>query len=428
MSILITIGIFFILVLLGAPLLVAFLAGSIIPLELFTNTPLTVVAQKMYASINSFTYLAAPFFMVSGALMDKGGIATRLVNLAKALVGWMPGSLAVCTFLACAFFGAVSGSSVATVAAIGGIMLPIMMKEGYPLRFTLATVTAGGYLGIIIPPSIPMVLYGMTCGVSIADMFTAGFAPGILLTAGMSVYAVIWGSKHKDIVKRYPFSLKEVGRAFKDAIWAILMPVIILGGIYSGICTPTEAAVIACLYGLFVGFVVYKQLTIKKCIEIMRSSVASSVIIMVCIAAVTTFSFVINMENANQLLRELIHSLAHTPAQFWFVMTIALLIIGMFIDTPPAILLVGTLIMPILADYNIDPLVFGLVMIVNLGIGLCTPPVGMNIYMAKTLLPNLETKHVLSKHLLAYIICSIAIMIVLMCFPGIITFLPALFN
>ncbi len=412
----------------GVPLITAFLGGSLVPLTLFSNMPLEVVTTKMFASVNSFSFLAVPFFIICGGLLDKGGIARRLVDLAKALVGWLPGSLAVCTFLACAFFGAVSGSAVATIAAIGGIMLPMMLEDGYPLKFALATVTIAGFLGIIIPPSIPMVLYGMTCGVSIADLFTSGFVPGILLTVSMSVYAVLWGMKHKDMCTRYKFSLRALARAGKDAIWAIFMPVIILGGIYSGLCTPTEAAIIACVYGLFVGFVIYKQLTVKKVIEILRSSVVSTGIMMIILCAVTVFSFVINSENAAQYIQLFVSSLAHNKFQFWVLITLILLVLGMLMDTPPAIMLIGTFIVPVLRMYDVDPLVFGLVMIVNLGIGLNTPPVGTGLFIAKTLQPGIRTKDLLNIHLLIYILICIGVMIVLMAFPGIITVLPSLFD
>lgn len=412
----------------GVPLITAFLGGSIIPLALFSNMPLEVITTKMFASINSFSFLAVPFFMICGGLLDKGGIARRLVDLAKALVGWLPGSLAVCTFLACAFFGAVSGSAVATIAAIGGIMLPMMLEDGYPLKFALATVTVAGFLGIIIPPSIPMVLYGMTCGVSIADLFTSGFVPGILLTVSMSVYAVIWGTKHKDMCTRYKFSFRALARAGKNAIWAIFMPIIILGGIYSGLCTPTEAAIIACVYGLFVGFVVYKQLTIKKVIEILRSSVVSTGIMMIILCAVTVFSFIINSENAAQYIQMFISSLAHNKFQFWVLITLILLVLGMLMDTPPAIMLIGTFIVPILRLYDVDPLVFGLVLIVNLGIGLNTPPVGTGLFIAKTLRPGITTKDLLNVHLLIYVLICIGVMVLLMACPSLITTLPALFN
>lgn len=413
---------------LGFPLVTAFLGGSIIPLATLSNLPIDVVTPKMFAAINSFAFLAIPFFIMCGGLLDKGGIARRLVDLAKALVGWMPGSLAVCTFLASAFFGAVSGSAVATIAAIGGIMLPMMLEDGYPIKFALATVTVAGFLGIIIPPSIPMVLYGMTCGVSVADLFTSGFVPGIMLTGAMSVYAVMWGKKNKDICTVYKFSFKKLVEAFKDAIWALFMPVIILGGIYSGLFTPTEAAIVACVYGLFVGFVIYKQLTWKKVLGIIRSTASSTAIMMIILCAVTVFAFVINSENASKYVEMAITSVAHTKFQFWVVVTLALLVLGMLMDTPPAIMLVGTFIVPILRTYDINPLVFGLVMIINLGIGLNTPPVGTGLFIAKTLRPGITTTQLLNVHLLTYILICIGVLVVLMAFPALITTLPSLFN
>lgn len=411
---------------LGFPLVASFTLGTIIPLCITHSIPISMIPSKMYASINSFSFLAVPFFMLCGGLLDKGGIARRLVDLAKALVGWMPGCLAVCTFLASAFFGAVSGSSVATIAAIGGIMLPMMLEDGYPKKYALATVCCAGFLGIIIPPSIPMVLYGMTCGVSIADLFTSGFVPGIMLTAAMSVYAVLWGKKHPE-VSTYKFSLKTLGKAFVDAIWAIFMPVIILGGIYSGIFTPTEAAIVACVYGLFVGFVVYKQLTWKKVVEILKSTVDSTATMMIVLAAVTVFSFVVNAENASVMIQNFVLSVAHNKFQFWVVITLILLVLGMLMDTPPAIMLVGALIVPCLELYDVSPLVFGLTMVVNLGIGASTPPVGSSLFITKTLLPNIKTSEILNLHLLTYILIDVAVLVILMAFPGLITSLPALF-
>lgn len=210
MEIAILLGIFFSLVLFGAPLIVAFICASIIPIALFSDMKLAVVTQKLFNAINSFGLLAVPFFIIAGALLDKGGISKKLIKLAMALVGWLPGSLAVVTFFASAFFGAVSGLSVATVAAIGGIMLPTMLKEGYPLDFSLATVITGGFLGIIIPPSIPMVLYGLTTGVPVGDLFIAGIIPGLMLTGSMFIYAVLWGLRNKDKVKRYSFSINKL--------------------------------------------------------------------------------------------------------------------------------------------------------------------------------------------------------------------------
>lgn len=413
---------------LGVPLITAFLGGSVVPLAMFTDVPLDIVTTKMFSSINSFSFLAVPFFMICGGLLDKGGIARRLVDLAKAIVGWLPGSLAVCTILASAFFGAVSGSAVATIAAIGGIMLPMMLEDGYSKRFALATVSMAGFLGIIIPPSIPMVLYGMTCGVSIADLFSAGFVPGILLVVAMSAYAIIWGIKHPNSCTRYKFSIKGVLVALKNAIWALFMPIIILGGIYSGLFTPTEAAAVACVYGLFVGFVIYRQLDLKKVIEILRSSTVSTAIMMIILCAVTVFSFVINMANASQYINLFVSSLAHNTFQFWVVITIVLLILGMLMDTPPAIMLIGTFIVPLLSQYNVDPLVFGLVLVVNLGIGLNTPPVGTGLFMTKTLRNDITTADLLSSHLLIYILICIGVMILLMACPQLITVVPELFN
>jgi C4-dicarboxylate transporter DctM subunit len=420
-------GIFFALIIYGAPLFVALIWASFIVLMLLNNMTPSVITQKLFMSVNNFGLLAVPFFMIAGGLLDKGGISKRLVNLAMALVGWLPGSLAVVTFLACAFFGAVSGSSIATVAAIGGIMLPIMLKEDYPLDFALSTCAAGGYLGIIIPPSIPMVLYGLTASVPVGDLFMGGFIPGIMLTVAMSSYAIYWGSKNKAKIKRYPFKLSQFVLALKEALWALAMPVIILGGIYGGIFTPTEAAAVACAYGLLIGIFVFKELNFKKIISILRNSVASCALILFMIACVSCFGHIMAMENIPRVVSGFITSIAHSTASFWVVITIILFIVGMVMDTAPAILILGTLIVPISANYGIDPVVFGLVMIINLGIGLVTPPVGMNLYVAAGL-KKVGTKQVLSVHLIAYVGLSLLVLILLMSFPKIITSLPELFS
>lgn len=427
MEILLVFGIFFGLILIGAPLFSCLFWAAIVPLVMFNpGTPLTVIPQKLFTTVNSFSTLAIPFFVIAGGLMDKGGISKRLINFAMSLVGWMPGSLAVCTFLASAFFGAVSGSAVATVAAIGGIMVPRMLDDGYPLPFALGTAAAGGYLGIIIPPSIPMVLYSMTVGVSVADMFTCGFIPGILLTGAMSVYAVFWGTKHPEVT-RYEFKMSEVGKSFVNALWALFMPVIILGGIYGGIFTPTEAAAVACVYAIIVGAFVFHELSLANIGRVIRASVGSSALVIFMMAIVNCFSQVLTMENIPALVKELIVSTASTPFEFWVIVTIVLFITGMVIDLPPAVLLMGTLLAPVATSYGIDPIVFGLVMIVNLGIGLCTPPVGMNLYVAAGL-KKVTTKEVLSRHLAMYLVCSTIILILLMACPKIITFLPSLFE
>ena len=425
MEVLVIFVIFFFLVVVGAPIGVALLMSAMIPMGIFTDTSLTVIIQRLFQAVNSYSLMAIPFFLLAGGLLEKGGVSRRLVNLANALMGWLPGGLAVVTFIASAFFGAISGSSVATVAAIGSIIMPYMLEDGYSRAFTLATIASGGWLGIIIPPSIPMVLYGMSTGVSVGDMFLAGVIPGIMLALGMGVYAIIFGIKSGSQLKTHKFSLKALGKAFVDAIWAIIMPVIVLGGIYGGIFTPTEAAAVSCVYGFFVGLVIYKELNFQKIIKIFRGAVVSTSMIMFIVAGATAFGYLLTYENVPNAVTVLIQSFCHTRFQFLLVVTIFLFIVGMVMDTPPAILVCAPLLQPIALSYGIDGVAFGMYMIINLGIGLTTPPVGMNLYVAAGLQKD-SVGTVVNKHLLVYIFCSMIILIILMCFPDIVLFLPRL--
>ncbi|GHS96692.1 hypothetical protein AGMMS50276_15480 [Synergistales bacterium] len=418
-------GVFFVLVFAGLPISFSLALGAIVPLVVFKNMTMAVVIQKFFTSTNSYGMMAIPFFMIAGGLLDKGGVSKRLVNLANALIGWLPGGLAVVVFLASAFFGAISGSAVATVVAIGSIMLPSMKEEGYDYRFTLSTIASAGYLGVIVPPSIPMVLYGLSTGVSVGDVFLGGFIPGFMLASGMSIYAVGYGIVHRHEIRRRTFSVKELARAIVDSVWAMVMPAIVLGGIYGGVFTPTEAAAVAVVYGLIVGLFVYKELNLKLIFKIMRSSVLTSAMIMFVCAAASCFAYVLALESIPTQIADFMVSICSNQFQFWIVVTIFLLIVGMVMDTPPAILILSPLLTPVAARFEINPVVFGVIMIINLGIGMVTPPVGMNMFVAAGL-AKVKASDVITRHLWAYVICSTLIMIILMAFPQLILFLPSL--
>lgn len=418
-------GVFFLLVIWGVPIAIALSLGAVIPLLLFTDLTLSVVIQKFFTAVDQYGLMAIPFFMIAGGLLEKGGVSKRLVNLANALIGWLPGGLAIVVLLASAFFGAISGSSVATVAAIGSIMLPYLLKEGYPKSFALATIACGGYLGIIVPPSIPMVLYGLATGASVGDVFLGGFIPGFMLAGGMAIYAIIYGVVNRDKLKSTPFSLKTLAQAFLDGIWALIMPGIVLGGIYGGIFTPTEAAAVSCLYGLIIGIFVYRELNLKNIFKILRSSTISTSMILLIVAAATSFAFILTREMVPATVAEYITNICSSRFEFLALVTIFLFLVGMVMDTPPAILVLSPLLTPIALKYGLDAVSFGVIMIINLGIGLCTPPVGMNLYVAASLQKD-NTKMVINKHLFIYIGFSMAVLILLMCFPQIIMFIPTI--
>ncbi|GHU36657.1 hypothetical protein AGMMS50256_33570 [Betaproteobacteria bacterium] len=417
-------GVFFFLVIAGLPISFSLALGAIVPLIIFKDMTMAVVIQKFFTSTNSYGLMAIPFFMIAGGLLDKGGVSKRLVNLANALMGWLPGGLAVVVFLASAFFGAISGSAVATVVAIGSIMLPTMKEKGYDIRFTLSTIASAGYLGVIVPPSIPMVLYGLSTGVSVGDVFLGGFIPGFLLAGGMAVYSVIYGIKHKEI-QRDKFSIVELRKAFISSIWALIMPGIVLGGIYGGVFTPTEAAAVSVAYGLFIGFFVYRELNPNMLFKIMRSSIITSAMIMFVCAAASCFAYVLALESVPTQIADYLVQICSSQFQFWAVVTTFLLVVGMVMDVPPAILILAPLLAPVATRFGIDPITFGVIMIINLGIGMVTPPVGMNMFVAAGL-AKMKASDVITRHLFIYMFLSLVVMVVLMVFPEIILFLPNL--
>lgn len=415
--------IFLICIALGVPVCFSMIVASVVSLVAFSDMSLIFVVQKIFTSLDSFSLMAIPFFMIAGGLFEKGGVSDRLIAFAKSLVGWLPGGLAIVVIVSSAFFGAISGSAAATVAAIGSIMIPAMLKDGYPLRFALATVAASGFLGIIIPPSIPMVIYAIAASISVGDVFTGGFVPGLLLMAAMSLCALVWGRKNLKATGK--FDIKEVVRTFKGAVWALVMPVIILGGIYGGIFTPTEAAGVACAYGLFVGFVVYKELNFKKLLLVMQGSVGSTSMVMMVIACATVFGTVMTREMIPQSATLAITSVAQTPVAFLALVMLLLFVVGMFLDAAPAVMILTPILAPSLEIYGISPVAFGVIMIINLGIGLITPPVGMSLFVTASV-AKVSVEQVLSKNILWYGLACVLVLFILVFCPQIVTFLPNL--
>lgn len=416
---------FLALLMLGVPVAVSLTFASFIYLVGFAGIPVMVVGQKFFTAADSYSLMAIPFFMIAGGLLEKGGVAKRLVNLFNAVLGWIPGRLAIAAFIASAFFGAISGSSAATVAAIGAIIIPIMIEEGYEERFALATVASAGFLGIIIPPSIPMVIYGMAIGISVTDVFLGGIIPGIMLAVGMAVYSVFYGFQHKKEIVIHKFHLGTLWITFKEAVWSLLMPVIILGGIYGGIFTPTESAAVAIIYGLLVGVFIYHELDLKVIRDILKGSVKTSCQIMFIVCAATVFAYVLTRENVTANMAKAIISVAGNGFVFWLLVTILLIVVGCFMDTVPAVMILAPLFATCLKNYGISNVAFGVIMIINLGIGLCTPPVGLNLYVAAGLRKTgIET--VANRHLIRYLCLAVLLMALFMACPQIITFLPTI--
>lgn len=387
---------------------------------------LDFICTTMFTACDSFPLMAIPLFILAGDLMQNGGLSRRLVNFADSLVGHLDGGLAIVTVLTCMFFGAISGSSAATVAAIGGIMVPTMIERGYSKGFSYGLIAASGILGVLIPPSIPMVTYGVATQASISTMFVAGFGPGILCGASLIAVALYTCKKrgYKGNGKR--FSIHTVLEAFKDAVWAILVPVIILGGIYGGIFTPTEAAAVAVFYGLFVGFFVYKELTFKKLVAGLSGSAVTTGTILVIVAAATVLARVMTMERIPQAISDAITGATDQKIVVLIIINVVLLITGCVMDSTPAILILSPILYPIAAKYGVDIIHFGLIVVLNTSIGFITPPVGLNLFVACSIGKINFTTVV--RNVLPYLAAMVIALIIVTYIPAVALFLPRLFG
>ena len=347
------------------------------------NVNMLVAVKEMFNSLNKFPLAAIPFFILAGNLMETGGISRRLVEFAKSIVGGVQGGLPMTCVLTCMIFAAVSGSSVATTFAIGAILIPALIKHGYPPNYAAALQATSAELGVIIPPSIPMILYGVAAEVSIGELFIAGFGPGLFigvsLMAFVHIYCRFKGWGKNDGEGRLSFS-----KATVQAGWALLMPVIILGGIYGGVFTPTEASAVAVFYALFVGVLLYREIKPRDIYPILKKSVVSSAVIMFIIANAGLFAFLLTRAGVPDAIGRWLEAVLQSPAMFLLGVNVALFIIGMFIETGAAIIVLAPILAPVAIHFGVDPVHFGLVMVVNLALGMITPPFGVNLFAACT--------------------------------------------
>ncbi|KQT13592.1 TRAP transporter large permease [Ramlibacter sp. Leaf400] len=348
-----------------------------------SNAHMLISVKEMFNSINKFPLAAIPFFILAGNLMETGGISRRLVEFAKSIVGGVQGGLPMTCVLTCMIFAAVSGSSVATTFAIGAILIPALIKHGYPTTWAAALQATSAELGVIIPPSIPMILYGVSAEVSIGELFIAGFGPGLLIGGALMLFVWVY-CKWKGWGKDDGEGRLSFGRATWQAGWALLMPVIILGGIYGGIFTPTEASAVAVFYALVVGMLVYREIGVKDLYAIVRKSVISSAVIMFIIANAGLFAFLITRAGVPDAIGLWLKEVLQGPAVFLLGVNAALFVIGMFIETSAAIIVLAPILAPVAQHFGIDPVHFGLIMVVNLALGMITPPFGVNLFAACT--------------------------------------------
>lgn len=375
--------VFLALLALSVPVAVAIGLASLSGIAFFSNMPMLVAAQQLFVTIDKFPLVAIPFFILSGNLMEAGGISERLVNFARALVGGVQGGLAMSCVLTCMIFAAVSGSSVATTFAIGAILIPAMVKLGYPVQRAAALQASSAELGVIIPPSIPMILYGVAAEVSIGELFIAGFGPGLLIGGALILFIFVW-CKLTGHGKRDGEGRLALGVALRQASLALLMPVIVLGGIYGGIFTPTEASVVAVFYALLVGMFVYRRITLPILWRALQKTVVSTTVIMLIIATAGLFAFLITRAGVPAAFGTWVAAHLDGPVIFLIGVNVFLFLVGMFIETGAAIVVLAPILAPVAVQFGIDPVHFGIIMVVNLALGMITPPFGVNLFAACT--------------------------------------------
>jgi C4-dicarboxylate transporter DctM subunit len=414
--------VFIVLLIFGAPIGLCLAAGGACALLSAGDVNVMVIGQRMFGSLDSFTIMAIPLFMLSGNLMSSGGISKRLTDFCNAILGWLPGGLGVVSIFACMLFGALSGSPTATCAAIGSIMVPSMLEAGYDKRFALGTVAVAGVLGCIIPPSTVMISYSSVTDASVGSMFMGGILPGILMGVAMMIVAVKYGLKHKEI-SRTPFLVKNLAHKTVRAAGALLMPIIILGGIYGGIFTPTEAAGVACAYGLIVGIFIYRELRIKELKKVFIGSASTTGMVLFIMACAAVFGYVMTRYQLTNEVTNFIISICANKYIFLLLVNVLLLIVGCFLETTAAILILAPILAPVLGTYGIDPVHFGVIMCINLAIGCATPPLGLNLYVAAGITKD-RVEVVVNKHTVSYILVSIAILILITYVPDIVMLIP----
>ena len=381
-----------------------------------SNANMLISVKEMFNSINKFPLAAIPFFILAGNLMETGGISRRLVEFAKSIVGGVQGGLPMTCVLTCMIFAAVSGSSVATTFAIGSILIPALVKHGYPRGYAASLQATSAELGVVIPPSIPMILFGVAAEVSIGELFIAGVVPGLLIGGALMLFVHLW-CRFKGLGKNDGDGRLSVGRATVEAGWALLMPVIILGGIYGGIFTPTEASVVAVFYALIVGLVIHRELEFKHLVAVFKKSVLSSAVIMFIIANAGLFAFLITRAGIPEAIGIWLKEVLQSPAYFLLGVNAALFVIGMFIETSAAIIVLAPILVPVAIFFGIDPVHFGMIMVVNLAMGMITPPFGVNLFAACTV-AKISLDRIVG-HLLPFVLVIMGCLALITYFPSI---------
>ncbi len=409
-----------VLALFGVPIYLSLGISALIAM-MMADLPFEILAQKMFAGMNSSSLLAIPFFILAGNIMSRS-ITGKLIDISNAFIGWIRGSLAVVTVVASALFGAISGSGVATVSAVGGITIPAMKKEKYPEHFAAAIASMASILGPIIPPSITLIVYGSITGESVSKLFLGSVIPGIMLAIVLVGYALFYGRKH-DLPSQPRKKPKEIVGTLKSGIWALLMPVIILGGIFGGIFSPTESAAVAVVYALLISFFVYKDMSLKDCGTILIESSISTATILVMVGLSKSSSYVVTVSGLPEMILNTFASITDSPLVILLMINILFLIIGMLMEANAAIVMMTPLLLPLMNAFGIDPIHFGIVMSFNMCIGLITPPVGICMLMGNQIAGSRLSAAL--KAVAPMLVLSLVILMLITYIPGLTTWLPS---
>jgi C4-dicarboxylate transporter DctM subunit len=406
------------------PVFLSLFIASAVGFMFFLNMPLELMSQTLFRSLDNFSLIVVLFFVLCGNIMTKGKMVEKLISFANAMVSWLPGGLGMAGVIGCGLFGAISGSTVATVVALGGFMIPALLRNKYDENYAIGLMTTSPNLGVIIPPSISMIFYSMISNVSLEGLFLTGFVPGFIIIACVSFYTWILYRNRKDINRLPRPEFGQLLAIFKEGFWAIMLIVIIFGGIFSGAFTANEAAVVASVYAFFVELVIYRSMNFADVKEVTISSAVTTATLLLIVASATVFGRYLTFENVPSRVAELVVASIQSPIVFLLAMNILLLCIGMFMDIISATLILGPVFLPLLGPFNIDPMHFGLIMTVNLAIGYCTPPMGVSLFVVGAM-----TKRdiiFVTRSSLPFIAIQISVLLFLTYFPNLVLWLPRL--
>jgi tripartite ATP-independent transporter DctM subunit len=389
---------------------------------LYTELPLLLLTQTLFRSMDNFALVVVLYFILCGNIMTAGTIVDKLIKVANALVSWLPGGLGMAGVLACGLFGAISGSTVATVVALGGFMIPALLQNGYQEKYTLGLMTTSPNLGVIIPPSIGMILYSMISNVSLEGLFLTGFLPGIMIMVLVCIYTFFYYRKRTDFVRLPVPSPRETVSVLREGFWSLMLPVIIFGGIFSGIFTANEAAVVACVYAFIVELFIHRSIGWRDVKKITVSSAITSATLLIIVAGATTFGRYLTLEAIPGKITEAVLGSIQSPFVFLLIINGLLLVVGMFMDIISATLILGPVFLPMLHAFNVDPMHFGLILTVNLAIGYCTPPMGVSLFITGSI-ANRDLVYV-SKAVMPFLAIQIGVLLFLTYLPGVVLWLP----